>query len=236
MKAARLLRPVRLVTPVSQALAERVAVPALTTTSLCLPSTPISPALNIPSLVRQTSIGGLPCAGPRGRLWTPPGPPFSHLPPAHYCNPESPCDGNMPKGARWTPLTQPLLLDKAEGWERVGIVTLISTVGGEMAWRSHPHSHTHECLHLEVARGAFAHIQLAGTSHVTPPGRKSESEVARSCPTLCDPVDCSLPGSSIHGILLERMLEWVAISFPRGSSQTSDRTRVSRIAGRHFTL
>ena len=44
------------------------------------------------------------------------------------------------------------------------------------------------------------------------------SEVAQSCPTLCDPMDCSLPGSSVHGILQARILEWVAISFSRGSS------------------
>ena len=42
---------------------------------------------------------------------------------------------------------------------------------------------------------------------------ESESEVAQSCPTLCDPMDCSLPGFSIHGILQARTLEWVAISF-----------------------
>ena len=41
---------------------------------------------------------------------------------------------------------------------------------------------------------------------------KSESEVAHSCPTLCNPVDCSLPGSSIHGILQARVLEWSAIA------------------------
>ena len=44
---------------------------------------------------------------------------------------------------------------------------------------------------------------------------ESESEVAQSCPTLRDPVDCSLPGSSIHGILQARILEWAAISFSR---------------------
>ena len=43
---------------------------------------------------------------------------------------------------------------------------------------------------------------------------KSESEVAQSCPTLSDPMDCSLPGSSVHGILQARVLEWVAIAFP----------------------
>ena len=42
---------------------------------------------------------------------------------------------------------------------------------------------------------------------------KSESEVAQSCPTLSDPVDCSLPGSSIHGIFQARVLEWGAIAF-----------------------
>ena len=47
---------------------------------------------------------------------------------------------------------------------------------------------------------------------------ESESEVAQSCPTLCNPMGCSPPGSSIHGILQARILEWVAISFSRGAS------------------
>jgi len=42
---------------------------------------------------------------------------------------------------------------------------------------------------------------------------KSESEVAQSCPTLSDPMDCSLPGSSVHGIFQARVLEWVAVAF-----------------------
>ena len=46
--------------------------------------------------------------------------------------------------------------------------------------------------------------------------------VAQLCLTLCDPIDCSLPGSSAHGILQARILEWVAIPFSRGSSQTKD--------------
>ena len=50
------------------------------------------------------------------------------------------------------------------------------------------------------------------------------------------PHDCSLPGSSTHGISQARVLEWVAISFSRGSSQPRDRTRVSCIAGRRFTI
>ena len=48
--------------------------------------------------------------------------------------------------------------------------------------------------------------------------RKKESEITQSCPTLCDPVDCSLPGSFVHGILQARILEWVAISSSRESS------------------
>ena len=60
--------------------------------------------------------------------------------------------------------------------------------------------------------------------------------VTQSCPTLCSPMDCSLPGFSIHGILQARLLEWVAIPFYRGSSRTRDRTRVSYIAVRLFIV
>ena len=66
--------------------------------------------------------------------------------------------------------------------------------------------------------------------------KASLSEVAHSCPTLCDCVDCSLPGSSIHGILQARILEWVAISFSRGSSWPRDQSQVSCIGGRCFSL
>ena len=65
---------------------------------------------------------------------------------------------------------------------------------------------------------------------------ESESEVAQSCLTLCDPMDYSPPGSSVHGISQARILEWVAISLSRGSSQPRDRTQVSRIVGRRFTI
>ena len=62
------------------------------------------------------------------------------------------------------------------------------------------------------------------------------TEVAQSGPTLCDPVDNSPQGSSVHGILQARILEWVAISFSKGSSQPRDRTQASRIVGRCFNL
>ena len=65
---------------------------------------------------------------------------------------------------------------------------------------------------------------------------KKEREVTQSCPTLCDTMDCSLPGYSVHGIFHARVLEWVAISFSRRSSQPWDGTQVSCIVGRHFTI
>ena len=49
---------------------------------------------------------------------------------------------------------------------------------------------------------------------------KSESEVAQLCLTLCDPMDCTLPGSSLHGILQARVSEWVAISTPKFETNT----------------
>ena len=60
--------------------------------------------------------------------------------------------------------------------------------------------------------------------------------VAQSRPTLCNPMDCSPPGHSVHGIIQERILEWVAIPFSRGSSPPRDRTQVSHVAGRFFTI
>ena len=65
---------------------------------------------------------------------------------------------------------------------------------------------------------------------------ESESEVDQLCPTLCNPMDCSLPDSSVHGIFQARVLEWIAISSSRGSSQPRDQTQVSHIAGRFFTI
>ena len=59
--------------------------------------------------------------------------------------------------------------------------------------------------------------------------------VAQSCPTLCNPIDYSLPGSFVHGILQAVILEWVAVPFSRGSSQPRDWTQVSRIAGEFFS-
>ena len=66
---------------------------------------------------------------------------------------------------------------------------------------------------------------------------KSESEVAQSCPTLGDPMDCSLPGASIHGIFQARVLEWVPLPSPKkkatvaifiSAEQTSDLSQVCK--------
>ena len=59
---------------------------------------------------------------------------------------------------------------------------------------------------------------------------------SQSCLTLCDPMDCSLPGSSVHGILQARILKWIAIPFSRGSSRPRDWIHVSWMAGRFFTI
>ena len=60
--------------------------------------------------------------------------------------------------------------------------------------------------------------------------------IAQSCQTPCNPIDCNPPGSSVHGILQGRILEWIAVLFSKGSSQLRDQTQVSCIAGRSFTV
>ena len=66
--------------------------------------------------------------------------------------------------------------------------------------------------------------------NVTCPMKPSLSLFPKLCPILCNPVDCSRPGSSVHGVSQARKLEWVAISFFRGSSQPRDWTQVSCVS------
>ena len=61
------------------------------------------------------------------------------------------------------------------------------------------------------------------------------AKLLQSCTILCNLMDCSPPGSSVHGILQARILEWVAIPFSRGPSQPRDRTCIFCIVGRFFT-
>ena len=80
------------------------------------------------------------------------------------------------------------------------------------------------------------HLHPVPSTNSNPFPTESEMKVAQLCPTLCDSLDCSLPRSSVHGILQARILEWVAFPFSRGSSQPRDQTQVSRIAGGFFTI
>ena len=66
--------------------------------------------------------------------------------------------------------------------------------------------------------------------------REKKLLVAELSPTLCHPMDCNLPGFSVHGILQVRILEWAVISFSRGSSQPGIEPRSPGIAGRVFTI
>ena len=82
----------------------------------------------------------------------------------------------------------------------------------------------------------FTAVKLKEGSRKVKSEKESESKLAQSCPTLLDPMDCSLPRSSVHGIFQARVLEWVAISFSRGSPQPRNRTQASHIVRRHFTI
>ena len=82
----------------------------------------------------------------------------------------------------------------------------------EYLQRKHTHTHTH--TYVYGGGGGLA---------------------TKSCPCLCDPMDCSLSGSSVHGISQAGKLEWVVIFFSRGSSQPMDWTSIFCIAGGLFT-
>ena len=81
---------------------------------------------------------------------------------------------------------------------------------------------------IKIARRNINNLRYADDTTLM---AESESEVAQSCLTLCNPMDCSLSGSSVHGILQARILELVAISFSFGASQPRDQTHISCIGG-----
>ena len=98
---------------------------------------------------------------------------------------------------------------------------------------------TPQLLSPEYPRLSDQHITYTWGSCPLPlpcPNWNKSSEAAQLCPTLCNLMDCSIPGSSVHETFQATVLEWVAISFSRGSSQPRDRTRVSHTAGRRFTI
>ena len=90
------------------------------------------------------------------------------------------------------------------------------------------------CFHKKVSLILFSMKEFVIKKRTKT--KRIVSEVAQSCPTLCDPMDCSLLGSSVHGIFQAIVLEWIAISFSSGSSWPRDRTWVSCIVDRHFTV
>ena len=94
-----------------------------------------------------------------------------------------------------------------------------------------------ELLHKECPLLFLFYLGLSAfLSLFFPPFKESERVVAQSCLTLWDPMDHGLPGSWVHGIFQARVLEWITISFSRGSSQHRDQTWASRIVGRCFTI
>ena len=82
----------------------------------------------------------------------------------------------------------------------------------------------------------FLYRILSGDNSITCNTWRSEVKFVQSCPNLWDSMDCSPPGSSVHGVLQGRILEWAAIFFFRAFSQPRDQTSVSCIAGRCFTI
>ena len=88
--------------------------------------------------------------------------------------------------------------------------------------------------HLFIS--AYRRATLRAEVMVGSKQKKVRVLVVQSCPTLCNPMDCSPLGSSVHGISQARILEWAAIPFSRGSSWSRDRTWVSCIAGRFITV
>ena len=90
----------------------------------------------------------------------------------------------------------------------------------------------HFRFQLLPACDPYLACEMTQKSTAIPFSSISCSLVTKSCPTLCDPMDCSLPGSSVRGIFHARILEWVAISFSRVSSWLRDGTQVSCIGRR----
>ena len=118
-------------------------------------------------------------------------------------------------------------LEKLDGTEVNGRkIRLVEDKPGSRRRRSYSRSRSHSrycwCLQvLELAINSLMNMCCL---------------VAKSCPTLCDPMECSPPGSSVHGISQARIWEWVATSCSKGSSQPRGQTWISCIASGFFTI
>ena len=118
---------------------------------------------------------------------------------------------------------------------------LWASVSSSVKWEWHPYPLHRVDMRIKWDnagnRFIFLFLFFSGNSFSTGhPVKGKESEVTQSCPTLCNPMDCSLPGSSVHGIFQAIVLEWIAISFSSESSRPRDGTQVSRIVDRRFTV
>ena len=106
----------------------------------------------------------------------------------------------------------------------------------ELAWEIDRKAlHQHRWLLFPVCSALVSVCEVCVHGHVYMLKGAVLCLVAQSCPTLCDPMDCSPPASSAMGIFHARILEWVAMP-SRGSSQPRDQTGVSCIAGGFFTI
>ena len=130
----------------------------------------------------------------------------------------------------WSPLVRLALLTShnaclSPGWVGVG------TSLGNRHWSTQSHRAFHKLPVLGKKKNKNKQFKEGEGQ----PLQSSKVFITQLCLTVCDPKDCSPPGSSVHGILQARILEWVVIPFSRGSSQSRDRTVVSCIASRFFT-
>ena len=117
------------------------------------------------------------------------------------------------------------------------------------SWRSFLYSSSMYSYHLLISSDSVRSITISvlycvhlcmkcslGISNFLEEASAAAAKLLQSCPTLCNSMDCSLSSSFIHGFFKARVLEWVAISFSRGSSRPRDRTRVSRIVSKTLYL
>ena len=135
--------------------------------------------------------------------------------------------GRSPEGGSSKPLHYCFLktpMDRGAWWATVHGVAKSHT-----GLNSHSHTHSMEYFSLLFATRCFGFLS---TSVKNVMGILIEVKVliTQSCMTLCNPMDCSLPGSSVYGISQARTLEWIAISSSRGSSQPRDQTHVSCVS------
>ena len=105
-----------------------------------------------------------------------------------------------------------------------------------LTWCVHISLHVPDAaLSLGIQQGARpVRCPPLGSRHSR--GRCVCAKSLQSCPTICDPMDCSPPGSAVHGILQARILDWIAMPSSRGSFQPRDQSQVFRVAGTFCTI